>query len=108
MELSFENKTIRLICEDKDEANNLYGRAITDILIQRLADLDSAVTLNDILTGQLGEIPHAPYPYLKLDLCGGYRLVFCVNHIVIPVNDDGTLNWKVARRVKILYIEHAD
>lgn len=105
MDFSFENKEIRTLCEDMDKAQAQYGHAVAQDLQSRLADLDAATTVNEIMTGRPGKADNSPLGNYKVDLCDGFRLVFCSNHIDPPLaNDD--IDWGKVTRIRILKIEN--
>ncbi len=57
LELAFETRELRDMCEDEAEARRALGQTIAEMLRNRLADLDSATSPGDLLAGQprLGE-----------------------------------------------------
>jgi len=107
LDLSFENKEIRKICEDEDIATLRYGSAVAKELQKRLADIDAAKSVNDLIVGQPGEVFKKVYSNYKIDLCDGYRLIFCANPVYIPLLED-KINWPLVRRIKILQIENTN
>ncbi len=68
----------------------------------RLADLLAAGCLNDLVAGR----PEASREgrQVSVDLCDGMKLVFCVNHDVLPLTRGGAVDWSNVSRVKILRI----
>lgn len=103
MELSFANRTIRTSCEDEDDAKARYGLAMAKVLQSRLADIDAAYCIDEILVGQPEQIPNTLN--IKIDLCDGYRLICCANHVHNPQDSNGKIDWKKVRRLKIIQIE---
>jgi hypothetical protein len=70
-----------------------------------VADLRAATSIQDIVAGRPRELQGARQNHIALDLCDGYRLVFCANHNKIPVCESGGVNWSKVNRVKIVEIE---
>src|SRR6059058_3505473 len=52
LQLAFETKHLRTLCESSADAIRELGQELARDLMERLADLDSAVTINDVLLGQ--------------------------------------------------------
>lgn len=103
MELAFESKELRDICENEAEAKRKLGERIAEMLKRRLADLDAATSPKDLLAGQprLGQDGQT----MVVDLCEGHRMVFAANHPGNPATSDGDLDWAKVRRIRILRIE---
>lgn len=103
MELAFESKELREICEIDAEAKSKLGEVIAAVLKHRLADLDAAVSPRDLLAGKprLGEDGQT----MMIDLCEGHRIVLAANHPDNPTASDGTLDWEKVRSIRILRIE---
>jgi hypothetical protein len=103
LELAFESRELRDICESEAEARRHLGDSVAEMLKHRLADLDAASSPKDLLVGQprLG----ADTETMVIDLCEGHRLVFTANHPNNPTTPDGKLDWTRVRRIRILRIE---
>jgi proteic killer suppression protein len=107
LELAFETKELRDICENEAEAKREFGDAVAEVLKHRLADLDAAISPRDLIVGnpRLGPGIHA----MTVDLSEGYRLVFTPNHPHNPTTAAGSTDWEKVSRVRILKIgrQHA-
>ena len=103
MELAFETKELRDICESEVEAKGKLGEAIAEALKHRLADMDAATSPKDLLAGRprLSQDGQT----MMIDLCESHRIVFAANHLDNPAAADGDLDWAKVRRIKILRIE---
>jgi len=103
LELAFESKELRDICENDAEAKHRLGDSVAEMLRHRLADLDAAISPKDLLVGQprLGTDAET----MVIDLCEGHRLVFTANHPNNPTTPNGELDWNRVRRIRILGIE---
>lgn len=102
MKFAFEDKKIRTFCEDADKANAEFGHAVAQNLQSRLADLDAATTIKDVMTGQPEKIKDSLN--YKVDLGDGFRLVFCCNHINPPLLN-GKIDWEQVTYIRLLQIE---
>lgn len=107
MDISFETKALRDICEDQDRALLEFGSAVSSDLQACLADLVAVATVTEIPTGNPGPIDDPAQSY-KVELSNGYRVVFCANHVRPPFTESGELDWPSVRRIKILEITHAN
>jgi hypothetical protein len=105
MEIAFDSKELRTICESEPAAQREYGLSVSEALRHRLADLRSASTVGDLVAG-------APHPaggpeseYLLVQLCEGYSLAFSANHRQNPETPNGQVDWSGVSRIKLLRIE---
>ena len=105
MELAFDSKPLRTICESEDDATQELGHAVSEILKHRLADLRAATSIADLLVGRPRVLQRAVHQYMAVDLGDDLRLVFCANHPNNPVAKSGQVDWLKVSRIKILRIE---
>lgn len=103
LELAFESRQLRDICENEAEAKRKLGEGVAGALKRRLADLDAAISPKDLLAGRprLGQDGQT----MVIDLCEGHRIVFAANHPNNPATPNGGLDWARVRRIRILRIE---
>lgn len=108
MELAFESRDIRSVCENHAVAASELGAEVAGILMRRLADLRSVVSICEFI--DLGvvncrmEVIGSEERAL-IDLSGGCCcMVLAANHPKNPVTTNGSLNWKAITRVKIIQI----
>ena len=52
MEIAFNTKSLRAICESEAKAKRELGPSVAGILKHRLADLQAAKSANDLVAGQ--------------------------------------------------------
>lgn len=104
LELSFEEKALRAVCESELEAKSTLGSALAEALKHRLADLRAATSIHDLLVGNLRE--SSTSGTMVLDLADGHQLLFASGHSHTPVTDAGETDWSRVSRVKLLRIEH--
>jgi proteic killer suppression protein len=101
MELRFKTVKLKKQCEEPTEAQKQFGLRIGNKLTQRVSELQSAVTLDDI-----ARIPAARLHRLKgsrkneyaMDLVNQYRLV------IVPILE-GDADINVLASIKIVRIE---
>lgn len=105
MDIAFEDKRIRLLCDSNRAAVKAIGKEAAELLKHRLADIEAAVTISDLLLGSPRIIGEPPDPKVILGLCDGYRLTFKANHGRLPLLPSGMLDWSRVSRVKIVSIE---
>ena len=102
MELAFDDKSLRTLCESEAPARRELGLEVAEVLKRRLADLCAATSVKDLVAGQPRELDAA---HMAVDLCDGHRIVFCANHSSNPMTETGDLDWSKVNRVKVLRIE---
>src|SRR5437763_9848242 len=77
LQLAFETKHMRTLCESSADAISELGQEVAYALIDRLADVDSAMSIKDVLMGQPQTFDNGE---LILDLATDYRLLCRANH----------------------------
>jgi hypothetical protein len=102
LEIAFNEKNLRTICESEIEANQAYGEQISAALRRRLADLRAASSVQDVLVGNLRSSVDGNIPCKILDLAASAQLIFCSNHPKPPMNETGEIDWANVSRIKIL------
>jgi len=99
--VSFANIEIRRICEDEHYAISILGQQATIFLLSRLADLEAANNIGEIIVGKPGEIELDKERCYKIDLINDIKLIICNNDLSAELGFD----WKNIRRVKIIKID---
>lgn len=104
MDLAFESKHLRLVCEDETTAKEKFGVVITEVLKHRLADLRAATSISDLVVGnpRISDVVHTDC--LVIDLRPGHQVVLKANHPENPLTDTGQLDWEKVRRLKVIHI----
>ena len=107
LELAFETKTLRDLCEKEEKARRELGPEVAEKLKHRLADLRAAESVQDLVIGRPRETQCANPGCFVIDLADGCSLAFCANHRKVPLLTSGGVDWAKVSRVKILRIENA-
>lgn len=102
--LSFGTKSIRAVCENEDHARSELGPAVAETLKRRLADLEAATSIKDLLVGNPRILAGSSGKEMTLDLRDGFQIVFSANHPKNPVTEENNLDWDKVIRIKILRI----
>ena len=104
MELAFESKYLRDICEDMSKARFVLGDTVAEALTHRLADLHAAISISDLLVGncRIEGIGGAQRAYI--DLPHDHCIILTANHPKQPVTLQGDLDWNSVTRIKIILI----
>jgi plasmid maintenance system killer protein len=105
LEIAFDTKSLRQICENEDKAKEQLGTKVAGRLKRRLADLRAAASVVDLIAGRPHVLEGAHNRYFVVGLAGGYRMVFTANHARIPMLSSGVVDWAKVSRIKILRIE---
>lgn len=104
MEIAFESKRLRTICESGKQAKSAFGEGVAEILMHRLADFRAAGTVKDIVAGHPRILDGKQGQCMVVDLVDGHRIVFAANHVENPVTEQGAFDWERVSRIKILRI----
>ncbi len=105
MELAFENKELREICEDSKKATNKLGEELSISLRRRLSDIRAAKNIQELPIGNPMPFENENGSFCKISLQKGHELVFCCNHIYTPKGGDDNIDWSLVRRIKLLEIK---
>ena len=105
MELAFETKPLRRLCEEEIYAINELGPSVSEKLKHRLADLRAASTIGELIAGNPRIVESKNLSQMKVDLCNGYYILFCANHVNNPMTEIQTIDWSRIKRIKIIRIE---
>jgi len=109
LELAFETKLLRAICESEAHAKHDLGAQVAEVLKHRLADLRAASSPKDLVAGNPRELGGSgSQRQMVVDVCDGHRIVLCANHPKNPMTTGGDLDWSRVSRVKILRIDKDD
>lgn len=108
MELAFESKELRAVCEQGAAAKEELGEEMANDLRRRLADLRAATAVGDLLAGNPKVVESDGMSYLVVELCQDYEIVLKANHPENPVTDTGQLDWAKVSRIKVTYIGGKD
>lgn len=105
MEIAFNSSELRTICEDEGSAKKELEPQVAEKLKHRLADLRAVVSILDLVVGLSSKVDGASSDEKNLDLCNGYSIVFCANHVKNPLMKTGEIDWLRVTRIRILRIE---
>ena len=108
LELAFETRWLRTVCESESEAAQEFGPEVAEALRHRLADLRAATSPRDLVAGRLRPLKRTDENLLVVDLNDNYRMVFCSNHPKRQSKKSGRIDWSNVSRVKILRIKIED
>jgi proteic killer suppression protein len=100
--MGFRDKKLRELCEKQEVARKKLGHACARKLHIRLADLEAATTVNDLVAGKPHPLRHDRAGQFAVELTGGYRLVFAPGNDPIPRHRNESIDWS---RVTIIRIE---
>jgi len=102
LEISFIDVELRQICEDPEIAYSKLGHAVAENLKSRIADLDAALTIEDVIAGNPRIIKSSSCSYYIIDLSENLVLIVHSAHVKnIPLSDDNELDWSRVTRVQI-------
>jgi proteic killer suppression protein len=104
LELAFETRSIRTLCEKQKKAERKLGVKVANQLKRRLADLIAAPTARDIVVGKPVVEKGNPGERMSLQLSDGFHLIFVANHNQNPMKE-GAVDWSKVKRIRITEIE---
>lgn len=95
MKVAFKNAKLRKLCESKSSSKKLRTR---------LADLNAAQSVQDIVYGKPHPLKGDRIGQFSLSLEGAERLVFEPSNIPILCKEDGSIDWAKVTEVCIVFI----
>ena len=101
MEIFFHTSRIRKICENDKLAIKKLGDICAKSLRNRLADLEAAETVGELLAGNPHPLKGNRKGQIAVNLTGGVRLIFKQNqapHLNQPID------WREVREIRIIDI----
>lgn len=104
MDIDFKDKKLREMCERREMAERKLGAPCARKLRSRLADLQAACAVSDLVAGRPHPLAGERAGQFALDLEGGRRLVFEPDHQPLPRRDDGAIDWSRITKVRIVFI----
>lgn len=104
MEITFRDRKLRRLCEERSFAQKKLGADCARKLRARLSDLEAAARVTDLVAGNPHPLKHDRAGQFAVDLAGGWRLVFSPDHDPCPENEDGGIAWAQVTIVRIEYI----
>ncbi|PFG10926.1 proteic killer suppression protein [Marinobacter sp. LV10MA510-1] len=104
MEILFENKKVRELCEQQRKAEKKLGALCARKLRARLSDLDAVSRVTELVAGNPHPLQGDRQGQFALNLTGGLRLVFSPANEPCPMKDDGGIDWAQVTIVCIEYI----
>ena len=105
MELTFETKALRELCEKQQRAIDNLGDDIAEQLRNRLSDIQSAASLRDLPMVQPIACAETENALFTLPLSRDCLLVFRSNHHDRSDMPDGSLDWSRVSRITLIEVE---
>lgn len=107
VELAFETRRLRTVCEEPIEAAKVYPPLVVASLIRRVADIRAADSPLLLLAGS-PSLANSGDPQVKVHLAEDYIFIAVANHQTCPVRQEGKIDWSRVRRLKIVGIERTE
>jgi len=102
--LLFADEKLRQLCNVERVAKRQLGEKNAQKLRSRLADLDAATRVTDLMAGRPHPLKRDRLGQFALDLDAGCRLVFEPANDPVPLRHDGSTDWSRVTSVRIVYI----
>lgn len=101
LELAFETKALRDICENEAVAREKLGTKVADALRRRLSDFRSIDSFDELPLAK----PKKNSNNVVFDLPDDWQLVVASGHGATPKLPSGKTDWASVTRLKIFRIE---
>lgn len=104
MIVAFQTDMLRTVCEDDSVAITKLGAPTAALLRERLSDIRAAASIDELFVGN-PRLSGEKMEFLTIDLGIDARFVWTVNHVNVPINDDGKVDWTRTSRIRLVKIE---
>lgn len=104
MELAFQSKRIRSICENEADAEEELGPVAAQALKHRLADLRAATSIAEVVVGNPRPPRDGGTPCLIIDLSDSSYITVQANHPENPLTEKAEPDWTSISRLKVTHI----
>lgn len=104
MEITFKDRKLKKLCEEKAEAQRKLGQSCARKLRSRLADLMAVRSVTELVAGRPHPLKGDRQGQFAVALDGGKRLVFESANEPIPLKDDKSIDWSEVTRICIVFI----
>ena len=104
MDVDFATAKLRALCERHAQMVAAFGLPCAKKLQSRLADLEAAAFVIDLVAGRPHPLKHDRLGRFSVDLHGAIRLVFEPNQDPIPRKTDKSIAWNQVGTVRVVYI----
>jgi toxin HigB-1 len=104
MEITFADKKLKKMCEQQAVAQKQLGLPCARKLQSRLADLQAASNVRELIAGRPHPLKGDRDGQFALDLQGGKRLVFEPADDPIPFGEDGEIDWTKVFKICIVFV----
>ena len=108
LELAFQEKRLRGLCEDDWTAQNELGADTASLLLHRVADIRAATSVLDLVAGSPREDGSTVPSSFLVNVAEKHRIRIAANHVSNPITPTGAVDWANVRRVMIVAIEASD
>lgn len=105
LEISFETKELRALCEDEALAAESFGSAVAEALKSRLADISAVDAIYDLPVGQPQSGSYKNVDCIHIQLADSHRLTVVANHRPPRTDPLGATTWDHVRRVRVVALE---
>ncbi len=106
MELSFHTKALRDTCASAAMLTRKFEPALAETIRRVLADLRAAYSIYEI--GTVNVVLDGSGNDVKVRLDGRHCLRLEPNHLPVPADGSGRVDWALISRVKVMGIEAFD
>jgi hypothetical protein len=102
--IAFSTEEIRELCTVEACAVEKLGQIAAEVLKNRLADIDAAEFISDVLVGRPRRVLFADQDCYVIDLIDGLVLALLCNQVKPKMDAVGKVDWGRVRRVKVLSV----
>lgn len=104
MNLSFDSRELRDVCENDLLAERKFGVEVAAVLRRRLADLRAANTLLDMVVGR-PDLNGVTAQRIDISVGETHLMKSRIDHYSYSRTKDGAVNWKAVHRMKVVSVE---
>lgn len=102
MEIAFNTKSLRSLCEIEAEMDKKLGAAVAEALRVCLADLRAASTIGDVTSGYAAEV--VSNAEVKISPYDGVQVRLRANDPRVVTKKGAAVDWTKVTRIKIMEV----
>lgn len=93
------------MCANEEEASQKLNRAAGEALRRRISDIRAADSIADVLAGRPHPGMHNGVECYFIEIPPSFRLTVVPAHSKPRVKADGSVDWSLVRRVKVVSLQ---
>lgn len=105
MNIEFADNKTQTICQNEKSAIRKLGKACSNKLKSRIADIQAAETVTDLMVGKPHPLKGNREGHFSITICDGKCLILVPANNPTPTTKEGKIDWSNVTEIKIIGID---